>query len=176
MIYIPGSCWRCTCTALERVSLHRTWKTQARRVRQGACCPGSGWLPAPAPEIRTVCGLEWVEGFGWTGGCCSALWVCISCRCKPRMCARPLLLGQAPSDVTRYGDIPALLPVGGVARGASLRPLERCWAWEGVWDRPPPRCPPAAGRPEWERDLVMCLPARWHNITSPSFLLSSQQE
>lgn len=22
---------------------------------------------------------------------------------------------------------------------------------------------PAAGRPEWDRDLVMCLPARWHN-------------
>lgn len=34
---------------------------------------------------------------------------------------------------------------------------------EQAWDQLPARRLRAAGRPEWERDLVMCLPAHWHN-------------
>lgn len=88
--------------------------------------------------------------------------VCLSCLRKPWMCARLLLWGQAPWDVIRCGNIPPLLPVGGVARGASLRLPKRCWAQEGGGCRTGHHRSVRL-RPGWERDLVLGLLAHWHH-------------
>lgn len=161
MVDIPGSCRRWLLYRPgERVSLHRAWKTQARRVRPGACGPGSQRLPASAPEIRSVCGLEvsrrvWADS-GLLHGVFHAV---VSPGCVLDRCSGDRLLGMSHTAETSHHCSPwgvwPEAPPSGFPRDAGL--------WRGAWDPPPLPYPPARGRPEWERDPVMCLLEHWHN-------------